>query len=133
MTLSSTDRIEKQILLHASQARVWRALTDSREFGLWFRAALDGPFIPGQRVTGRITYPGYEHLGMELWVERLEEPTLFSVRWHPHAVDPTVDYSQEPTTLVEFRLTAVEGGVLLTVTESGFDQLPPERKAWHFG
>lgn len=127
MSPSSTDRIEKQILLRAPQSRVWQALTDAREFGAWFRVKLEGPFVPGGRTKGQITYPGYEHITMEVRVERMEAETLFSFRWHPYAVDPKVDYSSEPTTLVEFRLEAADGGTLLRLVESGFDRLPASR------
>ena len=126
---SSTDRIEKKILLRAPLARVWRALTDADEFGTWFRVKLQGSFAPSARLVGHITHPGYEHLKMELTVEKMEPERLFSYRWHPYAVDPAVDYSAEPTTLVEFRLTPAEGGTLLTVIESGFDRIPLERRA----
>ena len=128
MSASSTDRIEKQILLQAPQSRVWHALTDAGEFGTWFRVDLDGHFRPGQRLTGRITHPGYEHITMEILVERMDAETLFSYRWHPYAVDPAVDYAQEPTTLVEFRLEPKEGGTLLSVVESGFDRIPASRR-----
>ena len=128
MNASNTDRIEKQILLRAPRGRVWRALTDAGEFGAWFRVKLDGPFVPGGRTTGRITYPGYEHLRLEVLVERMEAETLFAFRWHPAAVDPAVDYSREPSTLVEFHLEAVAGGTLLRLVESGFDQLPADRR-----
>lgn len=128
MTTTSTDRIEKQITLRAPRSRVWRALTDAAEFGQWFRARLDGQFSVGQRITGNITHPGYEHLKLELWTERMDAETLFSFRWHPYAIDPKVDYSSEPTTLVEFRLTDEGGGTRLTVTESGFDRIPAERR-----
>ncbi|HEY3401095.1 MAG TPA: SRPBCC family protein [Geothrix sp.] len=128
MSPSGTDRIEKQILLRAPQARVWRALTDAAEFGEWFRVRLDGPFVPGAHTTGHITYPGYEHLRMDVLVEQMEAETLFSFRWHPAAVDPKVDYHHEPSTLVEFRLEAVAEGTLLRLVESGFDQLPAERR-----
>ena len=128
MNTTSTDRIEKQILLHAPQPRVWRALTDAEEFGAWFRVKLEGPFVPGGLTKGKLTYPGYEHITMEVRVERMDAETLFSYRWHPYAIDPKVDYSSEPTTLVEFRLEPTEGGTLLTVVESGFDQLPASRR-----
>ena len=128
MIAPSTDRIEKQILLHAPQPRVWRALTDAEEFGAWFRVKLEGPFVPGGRTKGKITYPGYEHITMEVQVERIEAESLFSYRWHPYAIDPKVDYSSEPTTLVEFRLKSEDGGTLLRVVESGFDQLPASRR-----
>ncbi len=126
--MTTTDRIEKKILLRASKERVWRALTDSREFGAWFRVNLEGQFAVGQRIRGKITYPGYEHLTMDVMVEKMDQEKLFSFRWHPGAVDPKVDYSKEPSTLVEFRLEETKGGTMLTVIESGFDQLPPERR-----
>jgi uncharacterized protein YndB with AHSA1/START domain len=127
--MTNTDRIEKKIVLRASRSRVWRAITDSQEFGAWFRAVLDGPFAAGERVTGRITYPGYEHLTMELLVEKVEPERLFSFRWHPNAIEPGTDYAKEPTTLVEFRLEEVAEGTQLTIVESGFDALPAERRA----
>jgi uncharacterized protein YndB with AHSA1/START domain len=127
-----TDRIEKNILLRAPRERVWRALTDAREFGAWFRVKLEGDFAVGKRVAGRITYPGFEHLTMELTVERMDTGQLFSFRWHPYAVDPEKDYSSEPTTLVEFRLEEVAEGTRLTVVESGFDHVPAERRAEAF-
>jgi uncharacterized protein YndB with AHSA1/START domain len=122
------DRIEKRIELKAPLSRVWRALTDYREFGLWFRVKLDGPFVPGQVSRGWITYPGYEHLKWEAVVQKMEPERLFSFTWHPYAVDPKMDYSKEPPTLVEFRLEEIKGGTLLTVTESGFDKIPPGRR-----
>lgn len=128
MNPSSTDRIEKQILLRAPQSRVWRALTDAGEFGAWFRVRLEGAFAAGQRIRGQITHPGYEHIVMEVDVERMEAERLFSFRWHPYAIDPAADYSGEPSTLVEFRLEAVEEGTLLRLVESGFDRLPPHRR-----
>ncbi len=124
----STDRIEKQIELKASPARVWRALTDHREFGQWFRVELADPFEPGRTVRGQVTYPGYEQIVFEVTVDQMREEALFSFRWHPAAVDAAVDYSAEPHTLVEFRLEPAAGGTRLTVTESGFDRLPPERR-----
>jgi uncharacterized protein YndB with AHSA1/START domain len=124
----SSDRIERQIQLAAPVSRVWRALTDATEFGEWFRVRLDGPFVAGGTTRGRITHPGYEHVTMEVHVERLEPERLFSYRWHPYAIDPKVDYSSEPATLVEFRLEPRDGGTFLTVSESGFDQLPPHRR-----
>jgi uncharacterized protein YndB with AHSA1/START domain len=123
-----TNRIEKRIELRAPVARVWRALTDHREFGEWFRVRLDSPFVPGQVSRGRITYPGYEHLKWEATVQTMEPERLFSFTWHPYAVDPKIDYSKEPTTLVEFRLEPKDGGTVLTVTESGFDAVPKERR-----
>src|SRR5437867_125012 len=129
MSLTTTDRIEKKIMLRAPRSRVWRALTDAREFGAWFRVKLEGGFAVGERVKGSITYPGYEHLTMEVTVERMDAERLFSFRWHPYAIDPKVDYSSEPTTLVEFLLEEVADGTLLTVAESGFDRIPSGRRA----
>src|SRR5688572_10975371 len=103
MNKTSTDRIEKRIELKAPLSRVWRALTDHREFGEWFRVKLESPFVPGETTQGKITYPGYEHLVMEVVVQKMEPEHIFSFHWHPYAVDPKVDYSKEPPTLVEFR------------------------------
>lgn len=122
------NRIEKRIELMAPVSRVWRALTDYREFGTWFRVELDGPFIPGRTAHGKITYPGYEHLKWEIVVRKLEPERYFSFTWHPYAVDPKVDYSREPETLVEFTLTETPAGTLLTVVESGFENLPSHRR-----
>src|SRR6476659_1931577 len=128
----NTDRIEKSIVLRAPRARVWRALADSKEFGAWFGVALEGAFAEGATVRGNITYPGYEHLTMEVLVERMEAERYFSYRWHPYAVDPKVDYSAEPATLVEFSLAEAEGGTRLTIVESGFDRIPAARRAEAF-
>jgi uncharacterized protein YndB with AHSA1/START domain len=114
--------------LKASPGRVWRALTDYREFGAWFGVKMEGPFSPGQTCRGQITSPGYEHLKWEGVVEKMEPERLFSFRWHPYAVDPKVDYSQEPTTLVEFTLEKAGAGTLLQVVESGFDRIPEGRR-----
>ncbi len=137
--ISSTDRIEKRVLIRAPQERVWRAISDAREFGRWFGLELGGAFAPGANITGRIrpTEADVEvakiqekHTGtqMALHVERIEPMTLFSFRWHPFAIDRTMDYSDEPMTLVTFTLQPVEGGTLLTVVESGFDALPIARR-----
>jgi len=129
MTTTTTDRIEKHIVLRAPRSRVWRALTDSKEFGTWFQSIFTEPFRLGSRVKGRITYPGYEHFTMEIEIEAIEPERLFAFRWHPYAVDPAVDYSKEPMTLIEFTLEEAEGGTLLRVVESGFDKIPIERRA----
>ncbi len=125
----SSDRVEKTVLGRAPRTRVWRALTDSREFGSWFGVRLAGRFAEGARVQGKVTVPGYEHVTMEVVVVRMEPERLFSWRWHPDAVEPGVDYSAEPMTLVEFRLEDAEGGTRVTVTESGFDLIPLARRA----
>jgi uncharacterized protein YndB with AHSA1/START domain len=127
-----TDRVEKRIELKAPVARVWRALTDYREFGEWFLVKIDGPFVPGAVSRGHITHPGYEHLQWEAVVKAMEPERLFSFTWHPYAVDPKMDYSAEPQTLVEFRLEKTAQGTLMVVTESGFDGIPAGRRAEAF-
>jgi uncharacterized protein YndB with AHSA1/START domain len=139
----NTDRIEKQILLHAPMERVWRALADSTEFGSWFGMRFDGPFVAGRALTGTITtttvdpevakaQKAHEGLKFEIMIETLDPERLFSFRWHPYAVERNVDYSGEPMTLVAFGLKQEKEGILLTVTESGFDQIPLERRAQAF-
>jgi len=139
----TTDRIEKKILLRAPLDRVWRAISDAREFGAWFGVAFDGPFVAGQPITGKMTptqvdaevakmQEPYEGRAFDITVDRIEPERLFSFRWHPFAIEPGVDYSKEPSTLVVFELTKVEGGTLLTITESGFDGIPLERRVKAF-
>jgi uncharacterized protein YndB with AHSA1/START domain len=129
-TPSTTDRIHKELLLRAPRSRVWQALADMREFGSWFGVDLpDGSFRPGAQVAGQITSPGYTHLTMRVNIEQVEPERVLSFRWHPDALEPNVDYEQEPTTLVVFELRDTPDGVLLTVDESGFDQLPEHRRA----
>lgn len=138
-----TDRIEKQILLRAPRKRVWRALTDSKEFGSWFGVKFDGPFAPGMRLNGTISpttvaaavatvQKEYEGMAFELTIDRIEPERLFSFRWHPFAAERGVDYSAEPTTLVEFTLEETAGGILLRVKETGFDHIPLARRAKAF-
>lgn len=126
------DRVEKRIELKAPISRVWRALTDYREFGHWFRVKLDGPFVPGQVSRGQMTYSGYEHVKWEAVVQKMEPECLFSFIWpHPKSFekqDSPFDYSKEPSTLVEFRLEKIRCGTLLVLTESGFDKLPADRR-----
>src|SRR6266850_3024961 len=129
---SSTDRIEKQVVLRAARPRVWRALTNAEEFGTWFRINLEGAFIEGRPNRGRLTFPGYEHVVVEMLVEHVDAERYFSYRWHPYALDPAVDYSTEPTTLVEFILQETEGGTAVTIVESGFDRIPLARRAEAF-
>lgn len=126
---TSTDRIERHILLKAPRSRVWHALADAESFGDWFGLALKGKrFVAGEYTQGNITYPGFEHLVFEAWVESMKPEHYFAFRWHPYAIDPKVDYSKEPTTLVEFTLEETRDGTLLRVVESGFDQIPVERR-----
>ena len=128
----STDRIEREIVIKAPRARVWRAISDTTEFGKWFRVTVDGQFTPGAKLSGHITYPGYEHLRWNVTVERMEAERLLSWRWHPYAADPAKDYSDEPTTLVEITLEDAPGGTKVRVVESGFDRVPHARRAEAF-
>jgi uncharacterized protein YndB with AHSA1/START domain len=128
----STDRIEKRVVLRAPRSRVWRAITNAEEFGTWFGMKLEGPFAQGRAVRGKITIPRYDHLTLEMLVERIDPERYFSYRWHPYAIDPAVDYSAEPTTLVEFKLEDTDGGTALTIVESGFDRIPLARRAEAF-
>lgn len=132
MSTATTDRIEKTIQLPHPRSKVWRALTDSREFGQWFGADFSEPFLPGARRRGRVTHKGYEHMTMDVTIERMEPERLFAWRWHPGAAEPGEDFSGEPTTLVVFELQEVTGGTLLTVIETGFDQIPLARRAKAF-
>jgi uncharacterized protein YndB with AHSA1/START domain len=128
----SADRIEKRIVLRAPRARVWHAIANAASFGKWFGVELTGEFAPGSRVQGRITHPGYEHLTLEITIERMEPERLLSWRWHPHAIDPKADYAAEPTTLVVFELEETADGTVLRVEESGFEGIPLARRAAAF-
>jgi uncharacterized protein YndB with AHSA1/START domain len=143
MPIVSSDRIEKEIVLRAPRPRVWRAITDSQEFGTWFGARFEGPFVPNTVCRGVIAptkvdadvaraQQPYASFPIEMSIERMEPERLFSFRWHPYAVDPKVDYSAEPMTLVEFALEDAPGGTRLRITESGFDRIPLERRASAF-
>lgn len=130
--IMNTHSIEKRIELKAPVSRVWRALADHVEFGQWFHAKIDSPFAPGKVARGKITHPGYEHVTWEVTVQKMEAEKLFSFTWHPYAVNSGLDYSKETPTLVEFRLSEIQGGTLLVVTESGFDKIPADRRAEAF-
>ena len=127
-TTSTSDRIEKHVTLRAPRERVWRALAESSQFGAWFGMKFEGPFKAGETVHGKITTPGYDHVAVELRVERVEPERLFSYRWHPYAIDAKHDYSTEPMTLVEFRLSETAAGTELTIVESGFEHIPAGRR-----
>ena len=138
-----TDRIEKRVLLNASRERVWRAISDAEEFGTWFGVRFDGPFVAGERLIGKIAptqvdeevaamQTPYEGTPFEWLVEKIEPLQRIAFRWHPFGIDKTVDYSREPMTLIVFELHDAPEGILLSVTESGFDKLPPERRAKAF-
>lgn len=132
MTMADTDRIEKKVVLRAPRSRVWKAITDARKFGEWFRVTMEGPFAEGKTVRGKITVPGYEHAQMEVVVDRIDPEKYFAYRWHPYATDQNYDYSKEPMTLVEFQFADAPEGTALTITESGFDKIPAERRAEAF-
>lgn len=123
----STDRIEKRVVLRAPRSRVWRAISDAKEFGTWFRLTLDGPFAEGKTLRG-----SHDRFKVEIRVERIEPERYFSYRWHPYPKDPDKDYADEPMTLVEFTLEDAEGGTALTIVESGFDRIPLARRAEAF-
>lgn len=129
---TQTDRIEKQVVLEAPRARVWRALTDVSQFNQWFGVSLTAPFAPGAEVSGRINLRNYEHVTMAIWIEAMEPESYFSFRWHPYAIEAGVDYSAEPTTLVSFTLEDAPGGTRLTIVESGFDAIPESRRVEAF-
>jgi uncharacterized protein YndB with AHSA1/START domain len=142
MTASPTDRIEKSILLRSPIARVWSAVSDSTQFGAWFGVLWDGPFVAGSPLHGRIVGTTVDadvarlqepHAGtpFDIYVERIEALHHLSFRWHP-SPEPGSDLTDAPTTLVVFELTPAPGGTLLTVTESGFDAIPLERRASAF-
>jgi uncharacterized protein YndB with AHSA1/START domain len=141
--MSTTDRIEKRVVLRAPRERVWNAICDAKQFGTWFGVEFDGPFVAGAAMKGRMTptkvdgevaklQEPYAGMAFDCTIDRIEPMTLFSFRWHPFAIEPNVDYSKEPTTLVVFRLEEVAGGTQLTITESGFDKIPLERRAKAF-
>jgi uncharacterized protein YndB with AHSA1/START domain len=127
-----TNRIEKQIELKAPVSRVWKALTDHNQFGEWFRVKLDAPFRAGEVSRGNITWPGYEHIKWEAVIKSIDPEHYFSYTWHPFAIDPNVDYSNETPTLVEFKLKPTATGTLLTVIESGFENVPAHRRTEAF-
>jgi len=137
---ANTDRIQRQVVLKAPRERVWGALSEAEQFGTWFGVRFDGPFVEGERLTGKITptrvdeevaamQAPYEGTPFEWIVERIEPMQRIVFRWHPFGIDKSIDYSQEPMTLIMFELHDAADGILLTVTESGFDKLPPERRA----
>jgi len=127
MSVVQSNRIEKQVVVRAPRARVWRALSDAREFGTWFGVRPTSAFTPGGRVSGAVTHKGYEHLTWDVTIVAMEPERKFSWRWHPGAVSAS-DVPDEPTTLVEFELADVDGGTLVTVVETGFDAIPATRR-----
>jgi uncharacterized protein YndB with AHSA1/START domain len=143
VTETIPDRIEKTTLLRAPPSRVWRAISDARRFGTWFGVEFEAPFSAGSTLKGKIVptkvdpdvakmQEPYDGFPFEITVERIEPERLFSFRWHPFAIDKKVDYSSEPTTLIELTLTPAAGGTRLTITESGFSRIPLARRAVAF-
>lgn len=133
MEKSIPDRIEKKVLLHAPVGKVWSALSDARQFGAWFGVDFaGGTFAPGARLRGKILHPGYEHLTMDITIDRMEPERMLSWRWHPYPIDPKADYTAEPTTHVSFELAGGQGSTILTIVESGFDRIPLSRRAEAF-
>ena len=141
--MSDTDRIVKSVVLNAPRERVWRAISESAQFGRWFGMSFDGPFVAGKPITGRIAPTQVDpevaklqapHVGkaFEFLVDSVEPMDRLALRWHPFAIDPSVDYSKEPMTLVEFTLEDAGVGTRLTITESGFDRIPLARRAEAF-
>lgn len=141
--MSDTDRIVKQILLNAPRERVWRAISDAKQFGAWFGMAFDAPFAPGAKITGKLmptqvdaevaeSQEPYAGMAFDFVIDRIEPMDVFSFRWHPYAIDPDADYSQEPMTTIVFELKDEAGGTRLTITESGFDAIPLARRAEAF-
>ena len=140
---TDTDRIKKKVLLRAPRERVWHAISDARQFGSWFGVEFAGPFVAGATTIGKLVpttvdpeaakrQKQYEGFKFEFAIDRIEPQRLFSFRWHPFAVERGVDYSKEPATLVTFELEQQADGTMLTVTESGFDRIPLERRAKAF-
>lgn len=132
-TPSPTDALERTRTVRAPRAKVWAALADSKAFGTWFKAAFDGPFVAGEEVSATILEPGYEGVRFSVGVVRIEPLVCLAFHWHPGAPAPDADPSSEPRTLVEITLAdAPGGGTEVTVRESGFDALPPGRRAEAF-
>ena len=131
-TAAPSDRIEKQVTYDAPRSRVWRALTDVKQFNSWFGIALAGSFTPGTEISGPLTHPKYSHVIVTLWIEKMDAERFFSFRWHPYAIEEGIDYASEPTTLVSFTREDVDGGTKLSIVESGFDAIPESRRARAF-
>ena len=131
-TMTETDRIEKRVTLNAPRSKVWRAISDAAQFGEWFGVKLESSFKAGETVRGKILHPKYQHMNLDMEIEKIEPERYFSYRWHPYPIDSEVDYSKEPTTLVEFMLGDENGRTNLTIVESGFDRIPLARRAEAF-
>lgn len=125
---TNENRIERSIELKAPLSKVWKAITDHKEFGQWFGCQFDGPFVVGKTIPGKLNFPDFDHMQWAVDVKKMEPERLFSFTWHPYPADPAIDYTKEPPTLVEFKLKSIPGGTLLTVIESGFENIPANRR-----
>ncbi|MGO9781142.1 MAG: SRPBCC domain-containing protein [Streptosporangiaceae bacterium] len=110
------DRIERVVEIAHPPAEVWAALTTARGLGSWFgnQAMID--LRPGG--SARMTWSDGHTVDMR--IERVEEPAVFGFTWPIFGLpddDPRRTY-------VEFTLEATGTGTRLTVTESGFAQVP---------
>jgi len=147
--MAGPDRIKRQVHIAAPVHRVWRAITDFREFGAWFGVQLSGPFVAGHPVTGTFdarldadsVFEFQESLGLTptpvhipqgpttfCTVVAIEPERSFRYRWIPFGIDASIDAATEPTTLVEFTVEPVDGGTQVTITESGFVDVPAHRR-----
>lgn len=125
---TNENRIERSIELKAPLSKVWKAITDHKEFGQWFGCQFDGPFVVGKTIPGKLNFPDFDHMQWAVDVKKMEPERLFSFTWHPYPADPAIDYTKETPTLVEFKLQSIPGGTLLTVIESGFENIPANRR-----
>lgn len=127
------DKIEKQIVVKAPIARVWRAISDSEQFGEWFRVKLDGPFVLGEVTTGKVTVPGFEHMIWRSVTTVIEAERRLAFTWNPYDYEPYDDETEAaradaPQMLVEFRLESTDEGTRVTIVESGFASLPDDAR-----
>lgn len=128
--MSDTDTIHKERIIKAPRSRVWAAISDSQQFGTWFKIRFEEPFRANTHLVGVIQEPGWEGVKAHFWIERIEPEHTFTYRWIPGGDVPTTPDS--PKTLVTFALADHEDGTRLTITESGFDNLPVELRAKAF-
>jgi uncharacterized protein YndB with AHSA1/START domain len=122
--MSFPDRIERTVQVAAAPERVWAALTTPEGLSAWFGSQAGIELRPGGAAW--MTF-GNGHKA-QMRVERVEEPAVFGYTWHIYGL-PDEDPRR---TYVEFTLEPDGAGTRLTVTESGFAQLPEDayRKAY---
>ena len=120
--------IQKQIVIKSSLSNVWKSLVDYKEFGNWFKATFETPFVKGEPSRGHITDPGYDHIKIEITIQEMIYESTFSYQWHPFAVDSDYDYSQDEKTTVTFTLTKDGYATILHLKEVGFFKLPQGRR-----